>query len=132
MNGKRSYGPQRKQNCLRALRSGPGTSSEVGAEVGLPTKIAGIYLHNLFKRGCIARSRVEFARERGREPVCVWVYMLPEHSSFRRVVLTIADIEAIPQDSCMVFHAKDDGIHLRFVSMEEAKCLARREGGLPI
>ena len=49
------------------------------------------------------------------------------------VVLTYADIDAhlrLADGLAVVAHEKADGLHLRIVTMEEARRLARLEGGL--
>ena len=47
------------------------------------------------------------------------------------VVLTLDELRQFPADMAIAVQEKDDGLHLRTLPLEEAKALARREGGLP-
>lgn len=47
------------------------------------------------------------------------------------VVISMADVSAMPDDIAVTVQELDDGIHLRLVSMAEAERLAREHGGRP-
>lgn len=58
--------------CLSVLADGPATTGEIAAETGMPSKLAGTHLRNLFERGKVRRSRFVKAEGRGLRNCWLW------------------------------------------------------------
>lgn len=58
--------------CLAVLADGPATTGEIAAETGMPSKLAGTHLRNLYERGKVKRERFVRASGRGRRVCWLW------------------------------------------------------------